>query len=57
VEQVHYVPDIEMSSNRPDFVEMLGFLAKPFSFPQTQLSLFVRTLYDNLNNSESEDQE
>ncbi|KAJ2933788.1 hypothetical protein H1R20_g3298, partial [Candolleomyces eurysporus] len=54
VDSVHYFPlSLEMES--PEFVEGLGFLNKPFSFPKTQLSLFVRTLYDNLNNPQEED--
>ncbi|KAJ2913215.1 hypothetical protein MD484_g7208, partial [Candolleomyces efflorescens] len=54
VDSVHYFPlSLEMES--PQFVESLGFLNKPFSFPKTQLSLFVRTLYDNLNNPQEDE--
>lgn len=55
IENVHYLP-LNLEMEKVEFVDNLGFLNKPFSFPKTQLSLFVRTLYDNLNNaSEDED--
>ncbi|RXW14567.1 hypothetical protein EST38_g11284 [Candolleomyces aberdarensis] len=54
VDCVHYFPlSLEMEST--EFVGRLGFLSKPFSFPKTQLSLFVRTLHDNLNHSQDDD--
>lgn len=54
IENVHYYP-MNLDREKPEFVDNLGFLNKPFSFPKTQLSLFVRTLYDNLNNATEED--
>lgn len=56
IDNCHYLPlSLEMES--PEFVESLGFLNQPFSFPKTQLSLFVRTLYDNLLSSQDDQDE
>ncbi|KAF5315725.1 hypothetical protein D9611_004866 [Ephemerocybe angulata] len=55
VDSVHYHPmSLEMESQ--EFVDNLGFLSKPFSFPKPQLALFVRTLYDNLNGTQDDDE-
>ncbi|KAF8627725.1 hypothetical protein AX15_004269 [Amanita polypyramis BW_CC] len=46
-QSIHYTPD-DLDKEPPDFVDKLGFLNQPFTFSRRQLSLFLRTLYDNL---------
>lgn len=46
-QSIHYAPD-DLDKEPPEFVDRLGFLNKPFTFSRHQLSLFLRTLNDNL---------
>jgi len=48
VESVHYTPK-ELDKETPEFVESLGFLNDTFTFERDQLSLFLRTLHDNIS--------
>lgn len=47
VESVKYVP-FELDKEPQDFVEALGYLGSPFSFPREQLALFLRSIHDKL---------
>lgn len=53
---VHYTPD-DLDKELPDFVDKLGFLNKPFSFSRHQLSLFLRTLNENLKEALADEDE
>ncbi|KAG6856373.1 hypothetical protein H0H87_005138 [Tephrocybe sp. NHM501043] len=57
---VHYTPR-ELDRESPDFVDKLDFLKEPFSFPRSQLPLFLRTIYtkisDALKEEDSDDDE
>jgi hypothetical protein len=53
---VYYTPD-DLDKELPDFVDKLGFLNKPFSFSRHQLSLFLRTLNENLKEALADEDE
>ncbi|KAF8350512.1 hypothetical protein F5887DRAFT_1208823 [Amanita rubescens] len=58
-QSIHYTPD-DLDKEPPDFVDKLGFLNQPFTFSRQQLSLFLRTLNDNIKEalaSEDEDED
>ena len=52
VESVHYTPK-DLDRETAEFVESLGFLNDAFTFERDQLSLFLRTLYDNISGEEN----
>ncbi|KAF8965292.1 hypothetical protein BDZ97DRAFT_1918430 [Flammula alnicola] len=54
VESVHYIPK-ELDKESPEFVESLGFLSDTFTFERDQLSLFLRTLHDNISGEGNDD--
>ncbi|KAK1217407.1 hypothetical protein PQX77_019947 [Marasmius sp. AFHP31] len=47
VETMFYVPQM-LEMEPAEFVTKLGFLGSSFSFPRTQLPLFLRTMYDTI---------
>ncbi|KAF8637405.1 hypothetical protein AX17_002900 [Amanita inopinata Kibby_2008] len=53
-ESIHYIPQ-NLDKEPQDFVDKLGFLNQPFKFSRRQLSLFLRTMYDNLKDALSGD--
>lgn len=53
VESVHYTPKY-LENETAEFVESLGFLNDAFTFERDQLSLFLRTLYDNISGEEND---
>ncbi|TFK42357.1 hypothetical protein BDQ12DRAFT_676076, partial [Crucibulum laeve] len=56
IDTVHYVP-VELDKETPEFVEKLGFLSGPFTFERDQLSVFLKTLRDNIDNMDAEEEE
>lgn len=56
VESVQYLPK-ELDKESEDFKEGLGFLAGEFTFERTQLSLFMRTMHDNVSGEKSVESE
>ncbi|ESK88053.1 hypothetical protein Moror_10794 [Moniliophthora roreri MCA 2997] len=55
-QSMYYVP-LDLDKEAPDFVERLKFLGSPFSFPRTQLPLFLRTIYNTIEEALSNDKE
>ncbi|KJA27049.1 hypothetical protein HYPSUDRAFT_212722 [Hypholoma sublateritium FD-334 SS-4] len=53
VDSVHYTPK-DLDKETAEFVESLGFLNDAFTFERNQLSLFLRTLYDNISGEEND---
>ncbi|KAK7054635.1 hypothetical protein VNI00_003098 [Paramarasmius palmivorus] len=57
-QSMYYVP-LDLDKETDDFVARLKFLGSPFSFPRTQLPLFLRTIYNTvgeaLNGEEGSD--
>ncbi|KAL0066436.1 hypothetical protein AAF712_006478 [Marasmius tenuissimus] len=47
VQTMFYVPQM-LEMEPAEFVAKLGFLGSSFSFPRTQLPLFLRTMYDTI---------
>ncbi|KAF9014044.1 hypothetical protein BDQ17DRAFT_1270187 [Cyathus striatus] len=53
VESVQYIP-LSLEREPPEFVKSLTFLASPFTFQQEQLSIFLKTLKDNICGPEAD---
>lgn len=54
VESVQYIPQF-LDKEDEEFVKSLGFLSTAFTFERDQLSLFIKTLYDNLSGDNDKD--
>ncbi|KAG6865935.1 hypothetical protein C0991_010436 [Blastosporella zonata] len=55
---VHYTPQ-NLEKEDPEYVEKLEFLKDPFTFPRSQLPLFLRTIFKTMNEAlkgESDDE-
>lgn len=44
---------MELDKESPDFVEKLAFLSERFTFGRDQLPLFLRSLYRNMSEDDS----
>ncbi|KAF8163530.1 hypothetical protein B0H34DRAFT_795235 [Crassisporium funariophilum] len=56
VDSVRYSP-LHLENENSDFLESLGFLGDTFTFERSQLSLFLRTLYDHMSDEGNGDEE
>lgn len=50
VKSIHFIP-LELDKEPEEYVDGLGFLGSPFTFPRDQLPLFLRTVYANMGDA------